>query len=360
MVAHRDVGDCSQKMDLQFMSIGYNSLERRGGTTGENGTKYSPVIRPTSYEHHLEASGGSNDPVNAMTVDVEDYFQVSAFDPYIKRSDWDSFETRVENNVEKILQMFDAVGIRGTFFILGWIAEKHPDMVRRIADAGHEIASHGWFHYRVSSQKPEEFLVDILNTRKLLEDISGQAVKGYRAPSYSVVESTPWAHDILSEAGYAYSSSIMPIKHDHYGIPHAPRFEFIVNPSNILEIPITTVRFRDKNYPCGGGGWFRLYPYELSKLALKYVNQREKRSCVFYFHPWEVDPEQPRMNGLDAKTRFRHYVNLSRCEAKLRALSRDFKWGRMDEIFLEPSLALRNIGVQSETPNSFQQVVEKE
>ena len=323
------------------MRIGYDTLARSNRIAPNTVTSFSP-IKAAEVSDGVRTSRFGDDPVNAMTVDVEDYFQVSAFDPYISRADWDSYDTRVEKNVEKILGMFDDAGIVGTFFILGWIAAKHPDMVRRIADAGHEIASHGWFHHRVSGQKPEEFYTDILNTRLLLEDISGEAVKGYRAPSYSVVESTPWAHDVLSEAGYAYSSSIMPIKHDHYGIPHAPRFEFIVNPSNILEVPITTVNIRNKNYPCGGGGWFRLYPYELTRMALKYVNQKERRSCVFYFHPWEVDPDQPRIKGLDAKTRFRHYVGLKRCEAKLRALSRDFKWGRMDEIFLEPSLAIRS------------------
>ncbi len=294
-----------------------------------------PIERPSESVGNSDYSLGYG-PINAMTVDVEDYFQVSAFDPYIKRADWGSFSTRVEGNIEKILNMFDDGGIVGTFFILGWIAQKYPKMVRRISESGHEVASHGWYHYRVSQQTPVQFHADVLQSRELIEDISGFAVKGYRAPSYSVVETTPWAHDVLSEAGYAYSSSIMPIKHDHYGIPHAPRFQFTVNPSGILEVPITTVKFRNKNYPCGGGGWFRLYPYQVTKQALKRVNQREHQSCVFYFHPWEVDPKQPRIKGLDIRTQFRHYVNLSRSESKLRSLIKDFRWGRMDEIFLAP------------------------
>ena len=319
------------------MRIGNNTLERTDITVPSGANSYSPVRQPSR-----SCGQQGDDPINAMTVDVEDYFQVSAFDPYVKRSDWGSFTTRVEKNVEKILTMFEDAGIVGTFFILGWIAQKHPEMVRRIRDAGHEIASHGWYHHRVSQQTPEEFRADILQTRELLEDISGCAVKGYRAPSYSVVESTPWAHDVVSEAGYAYSSSIVPIKHDHYGIPHAPRFQFMVNPSQILEVPITTVKIGNKNYPCGGGGWFRLYPYQVSKRAIQHVNQREHRSCVFYFHPWEIDPQQPRIKGLDARSRFRHYVNLGRCESRLRSLVNDFRWGRMDEIFLEPALAAKH------------------
>ena len=319
------------------MLAGYDSLESNNTTAPSGANSYSPIRHSSGSLGHQDAS-----PVNAMTVDVEDYFQVSAFDPYIKRSDWDGFTTRIENNVEKILTMFDSAGIVGTFFILGWIAQKHPQLVRRIAEAGHEIASHGFLHHRVSQQTPEQFRADIVQAREVLEDISGSAVRGYRAPSYSIVESTPWAHDVLSEAGYAYSSSIVPIKHDHYGIPHAPRFQFIVNPSQILEVPITTVKIRNRNYPCGGGGWFRLYPYQVSKRAIKHVNQSERQSCVFYFHPWEIDPHQPRIKGLSARAQFRHYVNLKRCESRLRSLIKDFRWGRMDDIFLNPSLAARN------------------
>lgn len=323
------------------MGIGYNTLGRNDISAESSANSYTPVKSSVELLAKNDPAK-SEELINAMTVDVEDYFQVSAFDPYIKRSEWEGFTTRVEYNVDKILKMFDEAGIKGTFFVLGWIAKKHPQIVRKISRAGHEIASHGWYHHRVSQQTPDEFHEDILQTRELLEDISGLAVKGYRAPSYSLVETTPWAHDVLKKAGYEYSSSIMPIKHDHYGIPHAPRFEFIVNPSQILEVPITTVKFRNKNYPCGGGGWFRLYPYQFSKKALEHVNQNERRSCVFYFHPWEIDPLQPRIKGLNARARFRHYLNLSRNESKFRSLLKDFKWGRMDEIFLVPSQVERN------------------
>lgn len=272
--------------------------------------------------------------VNAMTVDVEDYYQVSAFDPYIAKDDWASYPSRVQANVDRILELFASRSVTGTFFILGHVAQEHPDMVRRIASMGHEIASHGWKHYRVTSQTQKQFSEDVRKTKAVLEDISSQEVKGYRAASYSVSENTLWAHEELALTGHCYSSSIVPVKHDHYGIPNAPRFPFHVNPSGLLEIPVSTVQLNEKNYPCGGGGWFRLYPYSLSKMALDSIIEKENRSCVFYFHPWEIDPKQPRTKGLDLKTRFRHYVNLHRMERKLESLLDDFRWGRMDDIYL--------------------------
>ncbi|NOX92773.1 MAG: DUF3473 domain-containing protein [Gammaproteobacteria bacterium] len=273
--------------------------------------------------------------INAMTVDVEDYFQVSAFEKFIDRAHWDKFPCRVERNMDRILGLFAEKEVRATFFTLGWVAERYPDLVRRIVDEGHELASHGFTHTRVTQQSPQEFRADIEKTKKLLEDISGVEIKGYRAPSYSIGAANLWALDELSEVGYCYSSSIYPVKHDLYGMPEASRFAFRPRGEHgILEIPITTVRFGNKNLPCGGGGFFRLYPYAVSRWALRRVNQNEGQSGMFYFHPWEIDPDQPRQSGVGLKTRFRHYLNLGRMEQRLMALLRDFKWGRMDQIFL--------------------------
>lgn len=272
---------------------------------------------------------------NAMTVDVEDYFQVSAFEPYIERSAWERTPTRVEHNVERILALFEEQDVKGTFFTLGWIAERHPEMVRRIVAGGHEIASHGWAHVRVTKQQPEEFRQDVIRTRGFLEDLSGQRVKGYRAASYSIGSDNLWALEILQETGHLYSSSIYPIHHDLYGMPEAPRFPFWPNGADgLLEIPVTTVELMARKLPCGGGGYFRLLPYGLSRWALRRVNRYDGQACVFYFHPWEIDPDQPRTPSIDLKTRFRHYLNLSRMEPRLRRLLQDFSWGRMDEVFL--------------------------
>lgn len=272
---------------------------------------------------------------NAMTVDVEDYFQVSAFAPHIRRSTWDTTPLRVESNVERILEMFDHHGIKGTFFTLGWVAERLPGMVRRIVRGGHELASHGWEHTRVNTQQAASFRSDVVRTRSLLEDIGAVPVRGYRAASYSIGAGTPWAHDVLADAGYHYSSSIVPIHHDQYGTPDAPRFAFAVADGRLTEIPISTVNLAGRNINCGGGGWFRLFPYGFSRWALRRVNMREGRSGLFYFHPWEIDPGQPRPKGLTAKTRFRHYLNLSRMEPRLECLLKDFQWDRMDRVFAD-------------------------
>lgn len=273
---------------------------------------------------------------NAMTVDVEDYFQVSAFEGRIDRSQWGQLPCRVEGNTERILDLFGEANIKATFFTLGWVAERYPDLIRRIVAEGHELASHGYSHLRVTQQQPEEFREDVVRTKLLLEDIAGAAVQGYRAPSYSIDASNLWALDELADAGYVYSSSIYPVQHDLYGIPDAPRFAFRPRgEQGILEIPITTIRFRNKNFPCGGGGFFRLYPYAVSRWALRKVNQDECQSGMFYFHPWEIDPDQPRQNGISLKTRFRHYLNLGRMETRLRALLSDFSWDRMDRVFLD-------------------------
>ena len=274
---------------------------------------------------------------NAMTVDVEDYFQVSAFEPYIERSTWGQLPSRVERNVDRILDLLAEPGVKATFFTLGWIAKRYPVTVRRIVDAGHEIASHGWSHVRVINQRPVEFRQDVIRTRAFLEDLSGKRVKGYRAPSYSIGAGNLWALEILQETGHLYSSSIYPIRHDLYGMPQAPRFPFRPNGADgLLEIPLTTVELMERKLPCGGGGWFRLLPYHLTRQALRRVNFRDGQACVFYFHPWEIDPQQPKTPGIDLKTRFRHYLNLNRMELRLRYLLRDFAWGRMDEVFLSP------------------------
>ena len=281
------------------------------------------------------SSAAGLSPVNAMTVDVEDYFQVSAFERYISRDDWDRVPHRVEGNIDRILQLFSDSGVRGTFFTLGWMAERYPRMVRRIVEDGHELASHGWSHIRATEQSPQEFRADVVRTKALLEDTGGCRIRGYRAASYSIGESNLWALQILDETGYRYSSSIYPIRHDLYGMPSAPRFKFQPRPeSDFIEIPVTTVLWQGRKFPCGGGGYFRLFPYVLSRWAMRRVNHADAESCIFYFHPWEIDPGQPRQPGLDTKTRVRHYLNLSRTEQRLRCLLRDFQWGRMDEIFL--------------------------
>ncbi len=273
---------------------------------------------------------------NAMSVDVEDYFQVSAFEPYIGRRQWDRIPRRVEANVDRILALFGSHGVKATFFTLGWIAERHPSMVRRIVDQGHEVASHGWSHVRVVNQKPEDFRQDVIRTKALLEDLSGQVIRGYRAASYSIGASNLWALSILGETGHEYSSSIYPIHHDLYGMPEAPRFAFHPEEADgLLEVPVTTLELMRHKLPCGGGGYFRLLPYRVTRWALRRVNEHDGQSCVFYFHPWEMDPEQPRQQGINLKTRFRHYLNLQRMELRLERLLGDFQWGRMDAVFLD-------------------------
>ncbi len=272
---------------------------------------------------------------NAMTIDVEDYFQVSAFERHIPRENWDRLSCRVERNIDVILAMLEESGTSATFFTLGWIAERYPAMVKRIVENGHELASHGTSHKRASDQDADSFRMDVRNSKKLLEDISGKEIKGYRAPSFSIGAGNLWALDILQEEGYIYSSSIYPIRHDHYGMPDAPRFRFRPRgEKGLLEIPPTTVSLMKKNLPASGGGYFRLIPYPLSRWMIEHVNRREKEPCIFYFHPWEIDPDQPRQKGISIKTRFRHYCNLSHMEGKLRQLLSDFEWGRMDNIFL--------------------------
>jgi polysaccharide deacetylase family protein (PEP-CTERM system associated) len=271
--------------------------------------------------------------VNALTIDVEDWFQVSAFAPYIARSDWPTRECRIERNVDRILDLLDAHRTQATFFTLGWIAERYPQTVRAIVARGHELASHGYGHERATDLDAAAFFADIDRSRKLLEDLSGVSVQGYRAPSFSIGAGNPWAFDALARAGYRYSSSVYPIRHDHYGSPDAPRFAHTAR-AGVLEIPPTTLRLGGRNLPSSGGGYFRLLPYALSRWMLRTVNRRDGQPAVFYFHPWELDAGQPRMTIADAKTRFRHYLNIGRMPQRLDRLLGDFAWGRMDRIFL--------------------------
>ena len=274
---------------------------------------------------------------NALTIDVEDYFQVSAFAPHIDRATWDNCECRVEGNVHRILALLEKHDTKATFFTLGWVAQRYPQLVRQIVEGGHELASHGYGHERASDLTQAAFLEDIRSAKAILEDLSGSAVVGYRAPSFSIGKGNLWAFDCLAETGHRYSSSIYPIAHDHYGMPDSPRFVHEVRPG-LIEVPITTLRAFGRNFPSSGGGYFRLLPYALTRWMLQRVNADDGQAGIFYFHPWEIDTQQPRIEGISAKTRFRHYVNIDRVEARLNLLLTDFRWGRMDHIFLDKPL----------------------
>lgn len=283
-----------------------------------------------------EAGRADGRIVNALTIDVEDYFQVSALAPHIPRSDWEHIPCRIERNIERILALLQENEAKGTFFTLGWVAERFPGLVRRIVREGHELASHGYGHERATDQSPQAFSADIRLAKAVLEDIAGTEVRGYRAPSFSIGPGNPWAAECIGEAGYRYSSSIYPIHHDHYGVPDAPRFAHIAHAGSegVLEVPVTTVRLFSRNWPAGGGGYFRLLPYSVSRWFLRRVNEVDGQAAMFYFHPWELDADQPRVQGIGARTRFRHYLNLNRTEARLARLLKDFRWGRADDIFL--------------------------
>lgn len=266
---------------------------------------------------------------NALTVDVEDYFHVSAFAPSIHRDSWTSRESRVVGNVRKLLAIFEEFNARGTFFVLGWVAERHPQLVREIAAHGHEVACHGFSHRLVYEQPPSEFREETLRSKKLLEDIVGSTVLGYRAASYSIVRESLWALDILEELGFLYDSSIFPVRHDRYGIPNAERAPHrMTTPGgkSIVEWPLATASIFGCRLPVAGGGYFRLLPYWVSHWGLSSINQREQRPFIFYLHPWEIDPEQPRVSA-GWLSRFRHYTNLAKCERRLRRLLADFRFG---------------------------------
>ena len=272
--------------------------------------------------------------VHAMTCDVEDYFQVSAFEGIVPRSRWTDADCRIPRNIDNALQLFADHDAKATFFTLGWVAEHYPEVVRRIVDEGHELASHGMCHHRVWSQTPDEFREDAGTARRLLEDVGGVSVSGYRAASWSIDKRTPWAHGILAELGYKYSSSVYPVSHDHYGVPDAPRHPYTIDGVAITEVPPSTAQWLGRNIPISGGGYFRLFPLSLSKYFINQHQDNESCPYVFYFHPWELDPDQPRFREAPFKARFRHYLNLDKFEGRLSELLSIYKWGRMDEIYL--------------------------
>lgn len=281
---------------------------------------------------------------NYMTIDVEDYFHVSAFEKQSPPDTWGGRECRVERNTDKVLELLDVADVKATFFILGWVAERFPQITRKIAALGHEVASHGYLHQRVALQDRETYRQDIRRGKALLEDQIGKPVLGYRAPSYSITRQTSWAFDELLEAGFQYDSSIFPMQHDFYGIPDWPRFagyavkngdqwedrpNLSAEQIGIREIPITTLRLGTKNLPIAGGGYFRLLPYVVTRWGLQRINQKEQQPFVFYLHPWEFDPGQPRMAGASVKSKFRHYLNLARTEQHFKQLISDFKFDTM-------------------------------
>jgi polysaccharide deacetylase family protein (PEP-CTERM system associated) len=268
--------------------------------------------------------------VNGLSVDVEDWFQVGAFESVIERDDWNSLSDRVERNVREILDLFDEAQVKATFFALGWVARRHGGLMHEIVVRGHELASHGWDHTRVFRMERKAFGEDIARARKVLEDAAGVRVIGYRAPSFSIDRRTPWAFMELAEQGYTYSSSVAPVSHDHYGWEDAPRFAFKPLPwAELIEIPVTTAVFAGKRLAAGGGGFFRVIPYGFTRWAIRQVN-RDAHPAVFYFHPWEIDPGQPRVAGAPLKSRLRHYTNIDKMAGKLRLLVHEFAWGRMD------------------------------
>jgi len=286
--------------------------------------------------------------VNALSIDVEDYFQVSNFSKVIRFSDWDKYQCRVERNTLYVLNVLNDFNVKATFFVLGWIAERYPQLIKNIHQEGHEIASHGYCHQLISSQTREEFREDTRKTKRILEDITGVDVIGYRAPAYSITQKSFWTFEVLIKEGFKYDSSILPIRSYHYGIPDTPRFPFVINgnPTNpmnsvnsinssdgfIIEFPISTVRLFANNLPIAGGGYFRLFPYQFTKWGLKKINQEENKPFIFYLHPWEFDPDQPRIKKASTLSKFRHYVNLEKTEPKLKRLLKDFNFSTVREV----------------------------
>jgi polysaccharide deacetylase family protein (PEP-CTERM system associated) len=270
-----------------------------------------------------------------MTIDVEDYFQVQAFAHCIEKSSWDGYSCRVEANVDRLLAQFAQAGVVATFFTLGWVGERYRGMVRRIVATGHELASHGYAHVPAHEQDPESFRDDVVRSKALLEDIGGVAVIGYRAPTFSIGRRNPWAFDVLEQAGYRYSSSVYPVRHDLYGTPDAPRTPYRPQDGTLWELPLTTIRLGGRNIPWAGGGYFRILPYGVYRRGLSAFNNREARAAIFYLHPWEIDPGQPRVAGCGLTSRIRHYVNLKHTAGRLERLLRDFAWDRMDAVFAD-------------------------
>ncbi len=268
-----------------------------------------------------------------MTVDVEDYFQVQGFANCVRRDAWDDLPSHVEANTTRILELFERRNVRATFFTLGWVAERFPSVVKEIVAGGHELASHGYGHQLAHTLSPEQFREDVTRAKGLLEAIGGVEVKGYRAPTFSVGPSNTWAFDVLDDTGHRYSSSVYPIRHDLYGNPEAPRFPHRPVERALVELPMTTMRLWNRNLPISGGGYFRLLPYSLYRSALKRFSKMEHKPAIFYIHPWEIDTRQPRIPGASARSRLRHYMNISAVHSRLDRLLHDFQWGRMDQVF---------------------------
>lgn len=270
--------------------------------------------------------------LNAMTVDVEDFFHVSAFESIIKPEQWQDYQPRVDTNTRRLLDLFARYNIKSTFFVLGWVAERYPELIKEIHRQGHEIASHGYAHRRATEQSREEFYSDVLRSKNHLEDLLGEKLTGYRAPSFSIGYTNEWAFEVLVELGFAYSSSTYPVKHDLYGTPDWPRFAYR-RKEGIIEIPIPTHRFLGRQTPIGGGGYFRLYPYAFTKYLVNSYLKKEQQPYSFYFHPWEIDAEQPRLTQAPLKSRFRHYINLDKTYGKLEKLLQEFSWGTMKDVY---------------------------
>jgi polysaccharide deacetylase family protein (PEP-CTERM system associated) len=294
-----------------------------------------------------------NDIRNAMTVDVEEHFQVSALSEAISRSQWEGCESRVENNTRRLLDLFDESGVKGTFFVLGWVAERQRKLISEIASRGHEVACHGYSHQLVYDQEPEIFYEETQYAKRILEDIVQRPVLGYRAASYSITSRSHWALDVLLELGFVYDSSIFPVRHDRYGMPGTPRLPYRIELSggSLVEFPLTTVRMLGANLPVAGGGYFRLYPYFLSRAGLRSVNKSQQAPFVFYLHPWEIDPEQPRVK-VSGLSRFRHYNNLDRCETRLTRLLRDFRFTTMRAVLSDLGLLPETVGRGTEATSS--------
>jgi polysaccharide deacetylase family protein (PEP-CTERM system associated) len=301
------------------------------------GSRAAPTIAGFVDKAYPPARPADTPIVNALSVDVEDYYQVQAFAGTLARADWPSQTSRVERNTDLVLALFAAAGVRATFFTLAWVAERHGALIRRIVAAGHELASHGYAHVRADGQTPAAFGADVGRAKSILEQAGGVAVRGYRAATFSIGADNLWAFAVLEEAGYAYSSSIYPLRRELCGMAEAPRVPFYpAGAGGIEEYPLATVRAAGRRWPCAGGGHFRIWPYGYSRWALGRINRAEGRPAMFYFHPWEIDPDQPRIAGLPLKARARHYTGLGRMADRLRRLLGDFAWDRVDRVFLEP------------------------
>jgi polysaccharide deacetylase family protein (PEP-CTERM system associated) len=279
--------------------------------------------------------------VNAMSIDVEDYFHVSVFDGIVPRSEWDRMESRVVANTTRLLDLFDEFGVRSTFFVLGWVGEQHPSLVQLIARRGHEVASHGYAHRLIYDQTPAAFREDVRRAKQLLEDASGRRVLGYRAPSYSITPRSLWALDVLLEEGYEYDSSIFPIRHDRYGIPVSGRRPYMIHreAGTLVEVPGSTTQLGPANLPVAGGGYFRILPYWWTRWGISRLNRVERRPAIFYLHPWELDPGQPRLTA-SRLGQFRHYRNLEDTEARLRQLLTDFRFDTMESVVAQVRAAI--------------------